>query len=106
MQDLRTPTCHYSPHPDKCWPSMQALLLLTHHNVLCCCVALGAYSSGRCTQARFHSAGREDVDVRMLGSGRPFLLEILTPRTAHQTAEALEQLTARVNASGLVEVRA
>ena len=28
----------------------------------------------------FSSSGREDVDVRMLGRGRPFLLEILNPR--------------------------
>ncbi|XP_076948554.1 uncharacterized protein LOC143620843 [Bidens hawaiensis] len=25
---------------------------------------------------KFHAAGREDIDVRMLGSGRPFLIEI------------------------------
>lgn len=28
----------------------------------------------------FHGAGREDVDVRMLGSGRPFVLEIKQPQ--------------------------
>jgi len=28
-------------------------------------------------ECRFSSAGREDVDVRMLGSGRPFLLELV-----------------------------
>lgn len=28
----------------------------------------------------FHSAGREDVDVRMLGTGRPFIIELLDPR--------------------------
>ena len=26
---------------------------------------------------KFHTAGREDVDVRMLGNGRPFILEVL-----------------------------
>ena len=26
---------------------------------------------------KFHSSGREDVDVRMLGSGRPFVLELM-----------------------------
>jgi len=26
---------------------------------------------------KFHSAGREDIDVRMLGSGRPFVLELV-----------------------------
>lgn len=29
---------------------------------------------------KFHAAGREDIDVRMLGSGRPFLLEIQNAR--------------------------
>ena len=26
---------------------------------------------------KFHTAGREDVDVRMLGNGRPFVLEVI-----------------------------
>ncbi len=30
-------------------------------------------------KAIFHGAGREDVDVRMLGSGRPFVLEVHRP---------------------------
>ncbi len=29
----------------------------------------------------FHGAGREDVDARMLGEGRPFVLEVERPRT-------------------------
>ncbi|CAL9756933.1 unnamed protein product [Musa acuminata subsp. burmannicoides] len=29
---------------------------------------------------KFHAAGREDIDVRMLGSGRPFLIEISNAR--------------------------
>ncbi|MCA8944410.1 MAG: hypothetical protein KDB80_17740 [Planctomycetes bacterium] len=29
---------------------------------------------------KFHGAGREDVDVRMLGRGRPFVYEIVSPR--------------------------
>ncbi|KAG6477842.1 tRNA pseudouridine synthase Pus10-like isoform X1 [Zingiber officinale] len=29
---------------------------------------------------KFHAAGREDIDVRMLGSGRPFLIEIANSR--------------------------
>ncbi len=31
-------------------------------------------------QHRFHGAGREDVDVRMLGRGRPFVLELVAPK--------------------------
>jgi tRNA pseudouridine synthase 10 len=29
---------------------------------------------------KFHGAGREDVDVKMLGDGRPFIVEILEPK--------------------------
>lgn len=29
---------------------------------------------------KFHAAGREDIDVRMLGNGRPFILEIFNAR--------------------------
>lgn len=32
------------------------------------------------TGESFHGCGREDVDVRMLGNGRPFVLEILNPK--------------------------
>jgi tRNA pseudouridine synthase 10 len=32
------------------------------------------------TDESFHGAGREDIDVRMLGSGRPFVLEIKHPK--------------------------
>ena len=32
------------------------------------------------TGAKFHGAGREDIDVRMLGSGRTFVLEISEPK--------------------------
>ncbi len=30
--------------------------------------------------SRFHGMGREDIDARMLGDGRPFVLELLRPR--------------------------
>jgi tRNA pseudouridine synthase 10 len=32
-------------------------------------------------ECKFHGAGREDVDARMLGSGRPFIIEMKEPRT-------------------------
>lgn len=32
------------------------------------------------TKAKFHGAGREDVDARVLGSGRPFVVEVLQPK--------------------------
>ena len=30
--------------------------------------------------AKFHGAGREDIDVKMLGNGRTFVLEIKEPK--------------------------
>jgi tRNA pseudouridine synthase 10 len=32
------------------------------------------------TDESFHGCGREDIDVRMLGNGRPFVLEIINPK--------------------------
>ena len=32
------------------------------------------------SSSKFHGAGREDIDVRMLGNGRPFILEIKEPQ--------------------------
>ncbi len=40
-------------------------------------------------RGKFHGAGREDVDVRMLGGGRPFVFEILKPRNLEVDEEAL-----------------
>jgi len=53
--------------------------------------------------SRFHGAGREDVDARMLGEGRPFVVEVLEPRRRAVNTEAL---TRAINAAadGVVEV--
>jgi len=58
-------------------------------------------SQGR--DARFHGSGREDVDVRMLGTGRPFVLEIREPRVRKLDPESLEGEVNR-RAQGMVEV--
>jgi len=42
------------------------------------------------TDAVFHGAGREDVDARMLGTGRPFVVEVKEPRVRHVDTDALE----------------
>ncbi|WP_435333889.1 tRNA pseudouridine(54/55) synthase Pus10 [Haloarchaeobius sp. TZWWS8] len=54
-------------------------------------------------EAVFHGAGREDVDALMLGTGRPFVVEVKNPRKRDPDAAALE---ARINeeAGGSVEV--
>ncbi|MGM0717174.1 MAG: tRNA pseudouridine(54/55) synthase Pus10 [Halobacteriota archaeon] len=60
-------------------------------------------SAFRGTDAIFHGAGREDVDALMLGSGRPFVLEIKEPR---RRMVDLDELRAAVNegTDGKVEI--
>lgn len=48
-----------------------------------------------------HGMGREDIDARMLGNGRPFVLEIKRPR--RRTVD-LVPVAASINGSGTVEV--
>ncbi len=57
----------------------------------------------RGTGHRFHGMGREDIDARMLGRGRPFVAEILSPHVRTMDATAAEK---EINASagGRVEV--
>ncbi|MDP2438983.1 MAG: hypothetical protein Q8P67_24820 [archaeon] len=49
----------------------------------------------------FLGSGREDADVRMLGPGRPFIVEILNPRltTFEQAGCTPQQLQDRINAN-------
>ena len=56
-------------------------------------------SSG--TSHALHGMGREDVDARMLGRGRPFIVEIKEPRKRRIDREAIVR---HINASGIVEV--
>ncbi len=42
--------------------------------------------------AILHGAGREDVDARMLGSGRPFVIEIINPKVRSISLKELERL--------------
>jgi len=45
------------------------------------------------TDESFHGAGREDVDVRMLGTGRPFVLEIKNPKIRSINLDFLKEKT-------------
>ncbi len=49
-----------------------------------------------------HGAGREDIDARMLGEGRPFVLEIRNPRRRHWDPAEMER---RVNEHAAGQVR-
>jgi len=51
----------------------------------------------------FHAAGREDVDARMLGTGRPFIIEIKKPRKRFLDLQNLTELVNR-QAKGKIEV--
>lgn len=42
------------------------------------------------SDATFHGAGREDVDARMLGTGRPFVIEVEEPRVRDVDTDALQ----------------
>lgn len=48
---------------------------------------------------KFASAGREDVDVRMLGNGRPFLVEFINPRVTRFNESFFEDLQREINSS-------
>lgn len=52
----------------------------------------------------FHGAGREDIDARMLGTGRPFVVEAVNPRVRKiDLAKLQEDINCR--AEGKVEVK-
>lgn len=51
----------------------------------------------------FHAAGREDIDVRMLGSGRPFIVEVAKPKKRSIDLKQIEQAINMAGA-GKVEV--
>jgi tRNA pseudouridine synthase 10 len=42
------------------------------------------------TEASFHGAGREDIDALMLGTGRPFVVEVQEPQERHPDADELQ----------------
>ena len=51
--------------------------------------------------ASFHASGREDIDARMLGNGRPFVIEIVTPKKRFLDLKKMEDA---VNARGVNKV--
>ena len=48
-------------------------------------------------EAKFHGAGREDIDVLMLGSGRPFVLEIKEPKIRNIDLASIEEKINHIN---------
>lgn len=43
------------------------------------------------TGSKFHGAGREDIDARCIGSGRPFIVEIKNPHTRTLPLDLIEK---------------
>lgn len=64
-----------------------------------------AWVAGAAFQTRknkFHGAGREDIDVRMLGRGRPFVLELINPKSMDVDLAEIEAEINRRNEGRLV----
>ncbi len=81
--------------------SMTGKMYPTSVEELMAAPALGLFQGAG---SALHGMGREDVDARMLGDGRPFVLEILAP---HRRSGELDALAAAIDlhAAGQVEVR-
>lgn len=54
-------------------------------------ISVPAIEIFKAKDAVLHGAGREDVDARMLGNGRPFVLEILEPKKRRVSIEEVEK---------------
>ncbi|XP_076035082.1 pseudouridine synthase 10 isoform X2 [Oratosquilla oratoria] len=48
---------------------------------------------------KFSSSGREDVDVRCLGRGRPFVIELINPHRIHLSEAEMTKLQNEINSS-------
>lgn len=51
------------------------------------------------TEQKFSSSGREDVDVLMLGNGRPFVLELINPKQRCFSSEEMMAIQKSINAA-------
>jgi tRNA pseudouridine synthase 10 len=50
----------------------------------------------------FHASGREDIDARMLGTGRPFVIEVSKPKKRFVD---LKEIEAKINAEAVGKVK-
>ncbi|RWS03353.1 putative tRNA pseudouridine synthase Pus10-like protein, partial [Dinothrombium tinctorium] len=50
-------------------------------------------------ESKFSACGREDVDVRMLGRGRPFVVELIEPQNVNITDDILRSVEESINKS-------
>ena len=78
--------CEECNHTGKQYPESVEELISEHFLKL---------TKGR--EAKFHGAGREDIDVLMLGSGRPFVLEIKEPKIRKIDLHSVEEKINEIN---------
>ena len=57
------------------------------------------YQLTGCSDHTFLASGREDVDVRMLGSGRPFAVELSNPKNVSLSQEDIHKAQELINKS-------
>jgi tRNA pseudouridine synthase 10 len=50
----------------------------------------------------FHASGREDIDARMLGTGRPFVIEVSKPKKRFVD---LQEIEAKINANAIDKIK-
>uniref|UniRef100_A0A3P9Q9U8 tRNA pseudouridine synthase Pus10 n=1 Tax=Poecilia reticulata TaxID=8081 RepID=A0A3P9Q9U8_POERE len=62
-------------------------------------IAAPILSAFRADGFNFSSSGREDVDVRTLGNGRPFAMELLNPHRSRFSKVEMKQLQETINKS-------
>ncbi|XP_072239728.1 tRNA pseudouridine synthase Pus10 [Leuresthes tenuis] len=62
-------------------------------------IAVPILSAFRADGFNFSSSGREDVDVRTLGNGRPFAMELLNPHRSRFSKVEMKQLQETINKS-------
>lgn len=53
---------------------------------------------------KFSSSGREDCDVRCLGKGRPFYIEVLDPVKTQISFKEFREIEKEVNKAALIGV--
>ncbi|KAK5865437.1 hypothetical protein PBY51_019707 [Eleginops maclovinus] len=69
-------------------------------------IAAPVLTSFRSDGFNFSSSGREDVDVRTLGNGRPFAMELLNPHRSRLSRAEMKQLQETINnSSDKIKVR-
>jgi len=57
------------------------------------------------SEMRFSSSGREDINVRMLGRGRPFAIELVNPKRTKFSYEVLREIENDINTNPKVTVK-